>query len=200
MKKRKFLAVLLMALTTTVALTSCEKDEDEPTPTNPNTYGQVNFYTAKLLGGQNNVTAGSFYSASEDSVYTSANAATNQAKIDVVYFYGTTNAASLGAPSDATVLEAHTGSTSLPDWTVKNATKFFKTSISALDFLMSANDSLILTVSDSLSTTTLANKLEVGQIVAFKTVTNKMGLIHVQNIGGSTGLDRDITINVKIQK
>ncbi len=200
--KKNLKLFLLVGLVASVGLTSCSKDEEvTPTPT-PVVYGSINYYSAELLGGQNNATVGSFYSTSLGTVINDATASassTVQSTIDFVYFYGTTNGASIGAPSDATVATAHTGSTSLPSWTVKNSTKFYITAITPAVFDAAMNDSLIRTVDSTQVTTSLAAALTVGKVVAFKTVAGKKGLFHVSAIGGTTGTDRNITLDVMVQ-
>lgn len=201
--KKNFKLLLMLGIVASVGFTACEKDEDTtPTPT-PTTYGDVNTFSAKIMGGQNNATVGSFLATDNGEVITSAAAAasaTVQARVDLVYFFGTTNQASIGAPNDSVVAIAHTGSTSLPSWTSKNATKLVKTTLSAADFTASANDSLVKTVTESTISASYVNTLAVGNVVAFKTASGKLGLFHVQSIDGTTGTDRSITINVKVQK
>lgn len=201
--KKNFKLLLLVGLAVSIGFTSCSEDEETtPTPT-PVTYGQINTYSAKLLGGQNNATLGSFFSTSTGTVIGSVDAGastTLQSSVDLVYFFGTTNGASIGAPNDATVATAHTGSTSLPNWTIKNATKFVATSLTPANFIASMNDSLIKTIDTATISATLVPQLTVGKIVAFKTAAGKYGIYHVAAIGGTTGSDREITIDVKVQK
>ena len=199
--KKNIKLFLLAGLVASVGFTSCSEDETiTPTPT---TYGSISTYSAKLLGGQNNATLGSFF-ASDSGVVVSSSAAgasaSVQGRIDLVYFYGTSNQASIGAPNDSVVAIAHNGSTSLSTWTVKNATKFYATTLSPSTFTASANDSLIKTIDATSYSASLVNMLTVGKVVAFKTAAGKFGLFHVSAIGGTTGSDRSITIDVKVQK
>lgn len=200
--KKNLKLFLLVGLVASVGFTSCSEDEETVTPT-PTTYGSINSYSAKLLGGQNNLTIGSFFATDSGSVISSTAASASvatQGRIDLVYFYGTSNQASIGAPNDTVVAVAHNGSTSLPNWTTKNATKFYATSLSASAFTSSNNDSLIKSIDATLYTSSLTNMLTVGKVVAFKTAAGKYGLYHVSAIGGTTGSDRSITIDVKVQK
>ena len=200
--KKNFRILLMLGMAVSIGFTACEKEEDEPTPT-PVTYGNVNTFSARMIGGQNNATLGSFFSTTSGNVITSSAAGADvalQASVDFVYFFGTSNQASIGAPNDTTVAVAHTGSTSLPTWTTKNATKFVKTTITAADFIASANDSLVKTIDASTINASLTNMLAAGNVVAFKTASGKLGLFHVQSVDGTTGTDRSITINVKVQQ
>lgn len=201
--KKNFKALLMLGIVASVGFTACQEEEDTtPTPT-PVVYGDVNSYSAKIMGGQNNATLGSFLATDNGEVITSSAAgasATVQARVDLVYFYGTTNQASIGAPNDSVVAIAHNGSTSLSTWTTKNATKLVKTTITPAQFIASANDSLVKTIDAATISGSLVNTLAVGNVVAFKTAGGKLGLFHVQSIDGTTGSDRSITVNVKVQK
>ena len=199
--KKNFKALLMLGIVASVGFTACEKEEDT-TPT-PVVYGDVNSYSAKMMGGQNNATLGSFLATDNGEVITSSAAGAStavQARVDLVYFFGTTNQASMGAPNDSIVAIAHNGSTSLSTWTTKNATKFVKTSITPADFIASDNDSLVKTIDAATISTSMVNTLAAGNVVAFKTASGKLGLFHVQSIDGTTGSDRSITINVKVQQ
>lgn len=201
--KKNFKLLLMVGLAVSIGFTSCTEDEDPaPTPT-PTTYGAISTYSAKMMGGQTNTSLGSFFASDSGIVYlsgaTGASAAL-QGRIDLVYYFGTANQATLGAPNDSLTNVAHENNSSLSTWTVKNATKFYKTALTPVEFMLSANDSLIKTVDAASITASSANLLQVGSVVAFKTVAGKSGLIHVGSIDGTTGSDRSITINVKVQK
>lgn len=201
--KKNIKLFLLVGLAISIGFTSCTEDEEiTPTPT-PVTYGQINSYTAKMLGGQLNATLGSFFSTSTGTVVSSVDAGastTLQSSVDLVYFYGTNNKATIGAPNDDTVALAHSGRTTLTNWTIKNATKFVATSLTPANFVASLNDSLIKTIDSTTITASYIPQLTVGKVVAFKTAAGKYGLYHVSAIEGTTGADRSITINVKVQK
>jgi len=49
---------------------------------------EINSFTAVLMGGQQNVTTGSFLDANTGTVYLQADAVLNQDKVDIVYYYG----------------------------------------------------------------------------------------------------------------
>jgi hypothetical protein len=200
--KKNLKLFLLVGLVASIGLTSCSEDEETVTPT-PVTYGAINSFSAKIMGGQTNATLGSFFASDSGKVYlsgaTGASAAL-QGRIDLVYYFGTANQATLGAPNDSLTNVAHLNNSSLSTWTVKNATKFYKSSLTATSFIGAANDSLVKTVDAALITSSNANLLQVGNVVAFKTAAGKLGLIHVASIDGATGIERSITINVKIQK
>lgn len=163
----------------------------------------VSIYTAILMGGQSNLNIGSFWSSSNNTVYKQADAALNQNKVDLVYFYGTENKASLAAPDEAT-LGTVWASGYFGDWTIRNATRFKKTTGVNWDAITTTDDDLINENATGLSLS-MVNQLQVGDIVAFETAAtsanaSKKGLYKVIEITGSGPSDRAIKIEVKIKK
>lgn len=161
--------------------------------------GQITSYTQKILGSYDNATIGSSFASSDGTVYSLANAKTNAAKIDWMYYYGATNLATLASPNDATVAEIFTSATNGPaTWSVRNDTKFDKVTLpTGLTWDNITTDAEIVILASGVSKTKVT-ALTVGQIVAFKTVTGKQGLIKVEAITG-TGAG-SITYSVKVQQ
>jgi hypothetical protein len=162
----------------------------------------VNVYTAILMGGQNNVNVGSFWSSSDNKVMKQAEAVANQNKVDLLYFYGTVNQATIAAVDDDQAAIAWNDIFS--SWTVKNATRFKKIGSINWNQVTEYNDEMIVANAVNLNDSR-ANMLQVGDIVAFETAAtsanpSKKGLFKVISIDGSIGADRTITIEVKIQK
>ena len=158
--------------------------------------GEINSYTTVLMGGQNNATTRSFWASTTNTVYKVADAKTNAAKVDILYFYGTTNAATLAAPDDADA--ATLSDLQLSSFTTKNKTRFGVSAVTSSEFSAIANDAKIATISGL--TATKAAQLKVNDVIAFQTEAGKKGLILVKAIGGTQGSDRTITIDVKVQK
>ncbi len=156
--------------------------------------GAIKSYAAKLMGAQTNTAYGSFLDADAGVVYKVADAATNQADVDIIYFYGSSNQATLAAPNDAGA--ADFGDFGLASWTTKNATLFVETEITATAFAAMTTDADFV---DAASGTSKANKLSATDIVAFKTAAGKMELIHVSAISSTDG-DGYMTVDVKIQE
>ncbi len=201
--KSKITSLLLISAIG-IGLIACSKDESNPTPgPTPIVYGQIKVYTNKKLGGQENNSFGSFFATDTGLVYGSVALSASvalQSKIDLVYFYGPTNGNSIGSPTDATVLFTHTANTSLPNWTVKNDTKFSVTEFSVAKYDSVINDS-VFTKIDTLSFTgTINTSLTANKVVAFKTANGKIGMFKVVSTEGDFGGNRAITINVKVQK
>jgi len=164
--------------------------------------GPIFTYTTILMGGQLNVNTGSFYCTGEDAVYLVDDATLNQDKIDFVFFYGDTNEYSIGAPNDDQVAIAHAAS--VANWTLKNATLFSGAEIAGLTWDDISDDGPIIENATGL-TGSLSNHLATGQVFAFETATtstnpSKKGLFKVIQTSGTSGADREITIEVKIQE
>ncbi len=152
--------------------------------------GNINSYTAILLGAQYNAEP-SCLDANTGTRY-SVNQSEQADVIDFVYYYGSTNLATIAAPNDETV--NGTGVNALNwtnDWDPQNATLFGSTT---LDFTsVNYND---LSAISGLSASKI-NDLAVDDVFAFETVDGKKGLVKVTNL--TTGSNGAITINVKIQ-
>ncbi len=190
-----------LAFASVIVLSACEKDEDAGPKDEPVVYGAINTYTDVKFGAQKNNLLGSCFSSGTGTIYTIANAYSESDTIDLVYLYGENeNFATLGAPSDALVQS--TFSNSIPNWDSLNTSYFHLTSLTATQFNAATNDSLVLNGVnlDSLNIATHISDLSIGNVVAFKTKHAKLGLIHITNIGGTSELNREMTVQVKIQK
>lgn len=160
--------------------------------------GAITTYTDKILGSYD-ATEGSSFASINGTVYNSADAATNSDKIDFVYYYGSSNFATIAAPSDA---DAQTVFTGIASWTVKNATLLGATTVTATEFDAMTDDSDIVTAATGL-TGSKVSSLDVGDVIAFETAStsanaSKKGLIKITEI--VTGADGTIKIVVKVQE
>lgn len=153
--------------------------------------GAINSYTGVTLGAQN-ATTGAFWASASNSVYMLSSAAANCINVDICYFYGATNQATLGAPTNTNV---QTVFSSVASWTTKNNTIFIK---NPGGFTFAGIDATTDISGLTFGTETQANLLAVGDLVAFKTVNNKIGFASVTAINPvNTG---DITFSVKVQQ
>jgi hypothetical protein len=151
-------------------------------------------FTMKILGSYQSATGSSFASI-DGNVYTMAQAFANQAAIDFLYWWGATTSATIGAPDDDNANAVYTGANGLPNWTTKNATRFKNTALTAAEFDAISDGAPLITNATGADQTRIGS-LAVGNVFAFKTVTNKDGLIKVVAI--NTGAAGDITIDVKV--
>jgi hypothetical protein len=157
----------------------------------------INTYTEVLLGSYDNSSYGSSFASADGSVYMMADAKANAAKVDWLYYYGVTNLATLAAPDDASAATIFNGATNgLPTWTVRNPTRFSLVSGGAVwDNILTSADIAALATN---TTETKVNQLQVGDIVAFKTASNKLGLLKISDITGTSA--GTIKYDAKVQK
>ena len=159
--------------------------------------GDIDTYTAVLMGAQSNLDYGSYLDASAGVVYKQDGAETNPALIDIIYYYGVANLATLTAPDDVTVNGGSGNLTLATGLTTKNATRFKEgVGISSSEFDAISDDSDIVEISSI--TLSKVNELAVDDVIAFQTVDGRKGLIKISAI--DTGADGTITIQVKIQQ
>lgn len=160
----------------------------------------IKSYNQKILGSYDNTTYGSSFASADGIVYKLADAKANASKIDWMYYYGVgTSLATLVSPSDAAASSVYSNSDGPASWTVRNNTRFAKVSLPVnVTWESIITDSEIIPLATGL-TETKANLLIANQIVAFKAVTGKMGLIKVESINGTAGASF-ITYSVKVQE
>jgi len=189
-----------IAVTDNIELTLAVVDKNDVQTTKTLTItakvGAVSMYSAKLLGAQSN-SAGSSLATSTGTIYTSADAATNSALVDLIYYFNSgTEASSIYSPSAL----AATGSGAMSyGWATKNATTFGIVSMSTADFdAITATDDTPITAKAVSLTATKLFTLAVDNIFAFQTAAGKSGLAKVKSI--ATGASGSITIDVKVQK
>ena len=158
--------------------------------------GAINNYTATILGGNTNTTLGSYYATTNNTVYNTTTSVAASSLIDFIYYYGTSNSATITAPTDVTVNGGTGNLTLAANLSPKNATTFATTTLTTTDFAAITNDTqiaAITTYSDTKET-----QLAVGQVFAFKTAAGKKGLVNISAINGTAS--GSITINVKVQQ
>ena len=174
--------------------------------------GDITSYGVKIMGAQFNNGLGSFLSATNGTVYSSADAKTNASLIDFAYCYrgvtsDVTYKAVIGAPSDDAIKTGHSGTTGFSSWSTYNTTMFKVSSLSASDFDAINNDSQMTAITGL--TDTHVFDLKENDVVAFKTAAGKYGFFKVKAINVGTTLGKDdiqkyqdgsIEIDVKVQK
>jgi hypothetical protein len=172
------------------------------TTTSANTGAAINTFTTQLFGSSTNPNP-SFFATSTGTRYYRNTAPANASKIDFVYFYGSTNLATIAAPNDDSFGTGtnQISSLNVHTWSKRNATTFKTTTLSATDFNNITSDAGITTAYTAGVNTTVVSRasgLTAGKVIAFKTEAGKQGLILVQSITGTTA--GTITLDVKVQK
>jgi hypothetical protein len=125
--------------------------------------------------GSYNDDYGSFYASGTNTVYSKADATSNQSMIDFIFYLGATNGSTIASPAD----NEAAGVFEIQGWTTKNATLFAETDITAEDFAAIGTEYDFPEFSGDL---TDVNQIEMGNVFMFKTVENKLGLIKVNQI------------------
>lgn len=152
------------------------------------------------LAGQLNTTApyGGFYSVATNKAYKLKDAVTNAQYVDFVYYYGATNEATL-----APLQEIVVGTEPQPLTTLAGI-KDYIGQFNVLNKTLFARATADNYTKGTMPTATLENrgqtKLVAGDCLAFKTVLGQRGIIRVVSVNGTntTGIDRSITIDVKV--
>lgn len=125
----------------------------------------------------------------------------NKSSIDVGFYFGNTNKATLASPSDALLQSVYTY---VPWSTVApKATKLFKTSLTAAQYdaiVTSNSDSAIIALAaDVTSWGSAATNLTNGNVVLYQTAEGVLGLIKVENLSGTQASDAEIQISAACQ-
>jgi len=179
--KARFALLVLLPLAA-VMISGCEKEKEDPSVT---------------LGAQANTTVPGFYSVSLDKTYTISQAADNDEVVDVFCFYEaeTGNNIALASPGSG-ITDIFTGEDMPDNWTVKNTTYFFLTSLTASQFEAVQNgDALIETSFDTDNARRKAKDVQVGQVWAFKTQAGTYGLLHATAV--TQGTNGTVTFLIK---
>ncbi len=148
-----------------------------------------------LFGQSNGAGTNSNFIQAEDPFadFSTSTFAANKASVDICFFYGETNKATLTSPSDAVMQGLYSGLT----WTGANTTSLYKTTLTAAQFdaiATSDSDSLITQLASTVTTwTTSANQLSAGSVLLYKRGADaKLGLIKVVSL---TSSDPDLPIS-----
>ncbi|MDD5508126.1 MAG: hypothetical protein PHD25_07315 [Bacteroidales bacterium] len=159
--------------------------------------GPITSFDQKILGSYQSSTGSSFASA-DGSIYSLAEAKVNQTKVDWMYFYGASDLSTIASPNDShAALVFNNAANGLQTWTTKNNTLFRKVS-TVIEWNTVTDDTIIMQEAATEPDQTRIATLAVGDVLLFKTVTSKYGLIKVNNI--AVGADGTIDISVKVQQ
>lgn len=158
--------------------------------------GAIDRFTAVLMGAQDNTTDGSFLDVSANNVMLQAAASVAQGSVDMVFYYGVTNKATICAPNDVTVGGGAASFALCEGWTTKNPTKFGASTVTAAEFTAMNDDAMLSSISGL--SASLMKDLAVGDIFAFTTVDDKNGLVKVSAL--TAAANGKITLDIVIQK
>jgi len=159
----------------------------------------ITTYQNIFLGAQSS-TIGNSFASENGTVYTLVEAKNNSEKIDLMYFFGATNLASLAAPNDPDAAMVYNNpQNGLQTWDILNNTKFRMTDLSSDDFnsIVSSYHLVIAANTPTGPDQSKINNLSAGNVLAFFTSDEKYGLIRIDNIMSAE--DGTIEITVKVQ-
>jgi hypothetical protein len=184
---RKVFYFLLVLVTVSFFVTSCNKDEEPSVKT-------------VKIGAQANAGTGGFYSVSENKVYMMDAAAQNQAMIDILCFYEEANGNNIAIASPGTGISGIFSGNSAPEnWTTQNTTYYTKTTLTTAQFdALAETDQLIVTSFDTANAYRKAKNLVIDDIYAFKTQAEAYGLFKVTEV--VQGADGSVTYEVKVKE
>lgn len=160
-------------------------------------------YETVLLGGQSNATVESFYNAVENKKYMYAAAKENAGLVDFLYHYGSTNGNVISSPDNAETRNTwNTLDPPKPLTGMDNTTRFKEMTTRTYDEVIN-NTNLVNSYAENQNPElSRITQLAVGKSYAFKlgsTRGTRYGVIEIAQIQGTSGTDRTITLNVKIQ-
>jgi len=146
----------------------------------------VNISAKVVLGAQNSTTEVYKFLGIADNFATytagaSGTAKANSAKIDFVYYYGSTGFNSFAAPTNTDGAQV-IWNTEITSWATKNATKFVATpgvTVAQFDNIMSTtkNDALFASIDFSTGTVDKVTQIANDAVIAFQTAGGKKGLV-----------------------
>lgn len=157
-------------------------------------FGPITSVSGIHLGAQQNGVSGSFYSISQNSVYTLSTGANASNLIDLCYYYDNTGDLNTLASPGANILYTIFDFTS---WPVRNEARFVQTALTATDFDNCQNDSLIITNTFVYQSGKRKCKMvSPGQVYSFIRGDYK-GLIKFTQVDGAES--GDMTMDIKFQ-
>jgi len=162
-------------------------------------FGNIRHINA-TMGAQSSTLIGSFLSLNSGMTFFQDSAFAHQDSIEMLYYYDAINgeANTIASPNANVEPSIYTGAGALTNWTVKNETRYFKTTLTAADFNAAVNDSLLLVAYNEPNAKRKAKNLVAGDIYSFKTTHNKFGLFQVQQVVGQEA--GTVTVNILIQQ
>lgn len=112
------------------------------------------------------------------------------AKVDLGFFYGSTNKFSFSSPDNVVMQDLYSGLKTAGTFSTARATGFFKVPAGALSYdaiKTGKSDGPIINYATGKTYTNLVNNLLAGDIILFKTQDGKLGLIRITNLAPGSG-------------
>ncbi|MBK0404199.1 hypothetical protein I5M27_14480 [Adhaeribacter sp. BT258] len=215
MKKLRTFYLSMLTVASLGLMTSCGDDNDDPQPVTPPAAAEMNTFSARILGNQNNATSGSFFSATDGVVRNSTDAKTNSGLIDLIYYHSSplsgdtaaaNHAATLASPEDTKAGEVYNNANNgIQTWTTTNTTMFKRIGTNTATYTNLTNgDQVAAVYTNSTATpTTSVKKLKANDVFAFVTSTGKHGVAKINSIVAPTAANNnqsELRMDVKMEK
>jgi hypothetical protein len=188
-----------------ITLTFTAKNDGEQTVATrtvnvANPPGEIYTYTAVIMSDLKNPEGKSFYSIEDNKLLNINEALASSSTVDLIYYYGSVNKATLCAPADVAVevFENLQNESIVKKFTTRNNTKIAPVTMTVAEFDAVANDLTIKAKAPAVTSTAVAT-LAKDAIVWSETVAGKKALIKIVSITGVQATSF-ITIEVKVQK
>ena len=163
-------------------------------------YGSIMYFSPVVLGAQNNTATGGFigFLNQQATIYTLETAFANQAKVDLLYYSEPTTHATLASPGSDIPTDLYPGSRNISLWSVKNATRFLKSTMTVGDFSTLTTDAEIVDGWSDSQSVTKAVELKADEIWLMKLASGKKAAIWVKKINAADA--GSIELAIKIQQ
>lgn len=150
--------------------------------------GSVKTTEAIIMGSYKNALYNSCYSLALNKTISLQGGFSQQSAVDLLYYYGATNEATLAGPSNTSLESVYNNTTyGIAKWSTRNATKLLSVTVANFDNITTPDlYNAAFTTDWTATATDIANKLAVGKVIAMKTAGNKTALIKVTEINGTT--------------
>jgi hypothetical protein len=113
-----------------------------------------------------------------------------QAEVDFMVFFGKENGITVAAPSNEVVTSVFNNSISgTQTWDTRSETLLVKVN---LDFATASPSDITNALTNN--TSTIANHLQGGDVVAFQTSSGQIGLMQLSNVGGDATGTVDLSV------
>ena len=162
-------------------------------------YGAILYFAPVSLGAQNNTTKGGFIGFPEKSatIYTLESAFSNQANVGLLYYSDLLTHATLASPGSDIPADLFPGARNISLWTIKNASRFMKSTLTAAEFSAISTDAPIVKPwKDALSVSS-AGELKVNDVWLVSLASGRKGAILVKGIVGADA--GELQFEIKIQ-
>lgn len=162
-----------------------------------NQYGNIKSMENITLSAQNVNEPGSFFSLSTGKAYNLDTAFTKQSITDIIYYFSEYES-TLSSPNESDAPVFFPGPFGIANWSIKRETRYDTTLVTASQFEMATNDSLLLASYDPANGKRKLKYAVPGMVISFTSPDGKIGLLYLQEtVPGAEGY---IKFSIKVQE